>query len=888
MATVFEDDFNRTNASAWGNSWSIDGTVPGSGNVTSWSVAPGATSQATDGFNAPLGPYHTFTEIDTFDILLKALWKNADDSLYFGVGNVAGDYGYSLEFRGWYGTEGILRRMSNLWWNDPEDGGDFSSNVDPAANDVVCFRFAYDGADLMVRTWLDGDTEPSTWDHTWTPATALTGFDFVQIGSRASSNANQPSFSYILVTDGQEPGTAAITGTATASIDEADIIAGGKTIIATLTGDTFVPASQTNIQLVGRQSGSFAGTTTAQTITFALTGGLASTPAAGDLVFVSYAVGTAGRTPSMVIENTSAVAYTDALPSSIITSDDTFDVRLRAAWRVMPGTPETQVRFAGGSGNNADAAIYDILVLRTVDPTTPMDVTAVEASGQNGRAANPPSITPSTAGAWTFHVGAAAGGTGGTFTSPDLSDFLAGTRADTNDAFMGAGLLSKGWSSGAQDPGAFTGGGTTTTNDAWAAFSVAFRPVVSTPFADARQAIIDGLDSAQSEAAGWNAEVRDNLGVSAVVRTSDTVCTITLSAQAGYQITAQETITVTLPATALAGGAAIVGTPTFTVATGAGAVDLAGAVTVTSGASAARLDVARALTAAQTVTSGAAAARLDVDIPIAGAVTVTSSAPASRLDLDIPIVAAQAVTSDATGELALKKLLEGSAAASSGASAARLDVSRPLLGAVTVTSSATGTAIVDWALAGSSAAVSGAPNAPLSNLNRIEGSASATSGASGELRVVKSLEGLAAATSSAAAAALPVAKPCAGAVTVTSSASGSLGLEIPLAGTTAASSSASGSLALLRPLEGSSAATSSAPAARLDVARPLLGAVTVSTDSPAARLDLDLALLGLVAVLSGASGELGGIGIFVRHYGLAAGLAAAYGGRSGSAGSRYG
>jgi hypothetical protein len=70
-------------------------------------------------------------------------------------------------------------------------------------------------------------------------------------------------------------------------------------------------------------------------------------------------------------------------------------------------------------------------------------------------------------------------------------------------------------------------------------------------FAAQRQAIIDGLDSAQSEATGWNAEVRDKEVVGAVVRTSDTVVTITLTASAAYDITADETITVTIPAAAL-------------------------------------------------------------------------------------------------------------------------------------------------------------------------------------------------------------------------------------------------------------------------------------------------------------------------------------------------
>lgn len=97
----------------------------------------------------------------------------------------------------------------------------------------------------------------------------------------------------------------------------------------------------------------------------------------------------------------------------------------------------------------------------------------------------------------------------------------------------------------------------TLTNDTWVAAGATFDA--------ARQAIIDGLNSAQSELTGWNAEVRDKEVVTAVVRTSDTVVTITLSAAAAYDITAQETITVTVPATAVVGAVAIVGEPTFTV-----------------------------------------------------------------------------------------------------------------------------------------------------------------------------------------------------------------------------------------------------------------------------------------------------------------------------------
>ena len=79
-----------------------------------------------------------------------------------------------------------------------------------------------------------------------------------------------------------------------------------------------------------------------------------------------------------------------------------------------------------------------------------------------------------------------------------------------------------------------------------------------------RQNIIDGLDSAQSETNGWNNEVRDELGVSAVVRTSDTLVTITIPAAdvGDYRITSNETITVTVPASATSAAGALTASPT--------------------------------------------------------------------------------------------------------------------------------------------------------------------------------------------------------------------------------------------------------------------------------------------------------------------------------------
>lgn len=85
-----------------------------------------------------------------------------------------------------------------------------------------------------------------------------------------------------------------------------------------------------------------------------------------------------------------------------------------------------------------------------------------------------------------------------------------------------------------------------------------------------RQDIINGIDSAQSEGTGWDAIVKAGQTVGGVVRTSDTVVTITLDAFASYSITANETITVTVPASAVFSSNAIVGSPTFTVTDGGG------------------------------------------------------------------------------------------------------------------------------------------------------------------------------------------------------------------------------------------------------------------------------------------------------------------------------
>ena len=105
-----------------------------------------------------------------------------------------------------------------------------------------------------------------------------------------------------------------------------------------------------------------------------------------------------------------------------------------------------------------------------------------------------------------------------------------------------------------------TGGETiiiTLTADTWVATVGADNAITT--------ALIAGIDSGSVIVAGWDAEVKGNMVFGDVTRTSDTIVTIILAAEAAYDINFDETITVTVPATALTGAAATVATPTFDV-----------------------------------------------------------------------------------------------------------------------------------------------------------------------------------------------------------------------------------------------------------------------------------------------------------------------------------
>ncbi len=148
-----------------------------------------------------------------------------------------------------------------------------------------------------------------------------------------------------------------------------------------------------------------------------LSGGIASSPAAGDLVVVVFGQSAAGD--FNMILNT---GYTEVID---LWSADSSEINLGVYHKIMGGTPDTDCTATVNATSGVTAAMI-IQVWRGVNATTPMDVTPTATGSNNGSVANPPSITPVTPGAVVIGIGAAgsAFNSGIIYTSSDLSNFL--------------------------------------------------------------------------------------------------------------------------------------------------------------------------------------------------------------------------------------------------------------------------------------------------------------------------------------------------------------------------------------------------------------------------------------------------------------------------------
>ena len=411
------------------------------------------------------------------------------------------------------------------------------------------------------------------------------------------------------------------------------------------------------ITYVGGQTAGRTNASSALSVNYALTGGLAAVPAADDFVIITAVTGSAAGNPAMAVTTPATWAALGQLNQSAVTADTSMNV----SYKFMGSTPDTAVTIPGTT-NNAWGEAYAIQVWRGVDPTTPLDgVSPVSAGGTGTGRPDPAAITPATAGAVVVICGGGAAGAGANYTAPTnyTTNFLTANGADTTDAMVGMGYRLD-WTSGAENPAAFTGG-TTGANDSWTAYTLALRPLLSD--------ITAALTSVAADAAvGSVTPTQAITGVAADVAVGGVTPSHTLAATGTAADTTVGTLapSYTLDATGTAAGVAVGGvTPSHTLDATGTAADAAVGTIITGTATAlagtaAGAAVGTTITGTTTAMAGVAAgAAVGTVVPATGtgvvrALTgVAAGAPVGVLTLS---AAASVMGINATGSVGMVRV----------------------------------------------------------------------------------------------------------------------------------------------------------------------------------------------------------------------------------------
>lgn len=224
-------------------------------------------------------------------------------------------------------------------------------------------------------------------------------------------------------------------------------------------------AQSVAIQYVGGATVNLSSPTS--TISFpTLSGGLASSPSANDVVIIYYQV---TRTSDPLLDITGYAKET-----YIRSSGSGGTTNLFVGSKTMGATPDTTIAFvgAGSSGNGPCAAIQ---VWRNVDPYYSVSQ-IVTSSSTSTILCNPPSITPTVVGSVIVAGGGGSSSVNSTatYSSSDLTNFISIGSNSTSNSVVGLGY--KTWTSGAFDPAAFTYGASDSTTYANAAVTLTLYP----------------------------------------------------------------------------------------------------------------------------------------------------------------------------------------------------------------------------------------------------------------------------------------------------------------------------------------------------------------------------------------------------------------------------
>jgi hypothetical protein len=239
------------------------------------------------------------------------------------------------------------------------------------------------------------------------------------------------------------------------------------------------------IQFVGSTSGT--GTAGySVSLSGTLTGGIASSPATGDIVIVVTAFGNTAAVAPTITGNVSGV-YTYF--NAAVHVNDTWDTEFVAGYAVMGGSVDTSLTITRTS-NAAYGGGTVVFVYRGQDPTTPIYSSTAYTTKTNGAYPNITNVSVTTIGDVVLAMGAGMQTTAGSaFTVPaqltgnSLSVHRDGTTSDIG-VWM-ADLTST--ATGSQAISA-PSGGTSTTSSSGAAHSIAIAQFVATNYT------LDGLD----------------------------------------------------------------------------------------------------------------------------------------------------------------------------------------------------------------------------------------------------------------------------------------------------------------------------------------------------------------------------------------------------------
>lgn len=216
------------------------------------------------------------------------------------------------------------------------------------------------------------------------------------------------------------------------------------------------------LQFVGGAVLTASSTSTPSFSLTSLTGGVSSSPSAGDIVVV--AVSFFDNTDRDITCTTTG--YTELAD---LYANGSADTQMAVYYKVLT-TAETSVAF--NTVSTPVTTVCAIHVWRNPNTITPLDVTSTTATSTTSAASNAPSITTATDNAVVIAFGSAvsAGGEFTTLTAPSgMANFFQDSSA-TAGAAVASAIVS---TAGAYDPAAFGGGAPSGT---FCAVTVALRP----------------------------------------------------------------------------------------------------------------------------------------------------------------------------------------------------------------------------------------------------------------------------------------------------------------------------------------------------------------------------------------------------------------------------